>query len=312
MSGFQEETDAFLRQLRAGNGRSDVTVADYRESLSIAAEIFTQMGLSSFFSVRPDDARLLILKLGSSGSGHAAATVRSRVSALRSLYSFAIGKGLIASDPTEGIRLPRIPKRIPHTLTPDEMNSLLDYGDPSDLNPADLRDRAAFELFYSSGLRLSELAGLNLPDIDLRGLSVRVIGKGNKERIVPVTKTAREAIEDYLPLREKILAERGCPEETALFVSRLGRRISTREIEKRLKLLAERQGMDHPVHPHMLRHSFATHMLQSSGNIRAVQELLGHENLSTTQIYTDTDLSYIMRVYDSAHPHARKKPGDDA
>ncbi len=205
MSGFQEETDAFLRQLSAGNGRSDVTVADYRESLSIAAEIFTQMGLSSFLSVRPDDARLLILKLGSSGSGHAAATVRSRVSALRSLYSWAVGKGLIASDPTEGIRLPKIPKRIPHTLTPDEMNSLLDYGDPADLNPADLRDRAAFELFYSSGLRLSELAGLSLADIDLRGLSVRVIGKGNKERIVPVTKTAREAIEDYLPLREKIL-----------------------------------------------------------------------------------------------------------
>jgi integrase/recombinase XerC len=181
----------------------------------------------------------------------------------------------------------------------DAMAALLDGVSPG--SPLDTRDRAMFELLYSSGLRLAELAQLDLDDVDLKDSLARVLGKGNKTRIVPVGRLALQALQDWLRVRA------AAPDENALFTNRLGRRLGGRQIENRLAACAIRSGADRHVHPHMLRHSFASHLLQSSGDLRAVQELLGHANLSSTQIYTSLDYQHLAQVYDNTHPRAHKK-----
>ena len=203
-------------------------------------------------------------------------------------------------NPFDSIKAPRGPRRLPATLDIDAMQQLLNL--PGD-GPLTVRDRAILELFYSSGFRLSELVGLDLSDIDLASGEARVSGKGSKVRVVPVGRMALRALRDWLAVRNQLAND----DEVAMFVSRRGSRLAARSIEQRLKYWSMRQGINRNLHPHMLRHSFASHLLESSGDLRAVQELLGHQNISTTQIYTHLDFQHLAKIYDSAHPRARKK-----
>ena len=206
----------------------------------------------------------------------------------------------MTGNPCAGIKAPKAPKRLPSALSPDEAVRLVEIrGD----DPLALRDRALFELAYSSGLRLAELAGLDIEGVDLATSEVRVWGKGAKERIVPVGAAAANALRAWLPVR----SDATNPGEKALFVGRGGKRISPRSIERRLAAWAVKQGLGRHVHPHMLRHSFASHVLQSSGDLRAVQEMLGHASIVSTQVYTHLDFQYLAKAYDAAHPRARRK-----
>ena len=225
------------------------------------------------------------------------------LSAWRALYRFAIERDPALKDnPCAGLKAPKSARRLPDALSPDEAAHLVAiHGDDA----LALRDRALFELAYSSGLRLSELAALDLTAVDLATGEVRVWGKGSKERIVPVGRAAREAIAKWIGARRALV----CDGEAALFVVRAGRRLSPRAIEARLAGWAAKRGLARHVHPHMLRHSFASHVLQSSGDLRAVQEMLGHASIASTQVYTHLDFQYLAKAYDEAHPRAKaKKP----
>ena len=223
------------------------------------------------------------------------------LSAWRAFYRFlADHDRSLAEDPSAGIKAPKSPRRLPAALSPEEAARLVTIdGD----DPLALRDRALFELAYSSGLRLSELAQLDVAGCDLTTGEVRVFGKGSKERIVPVGAAARAAVSRWLAARG---AQAGA-DETALFTARSGRRLSARAIQQRLGEWAIRQGLSRHVHPHMLRHSFASHVLQSSGDLRAVQEMLGHASIASTQVYTHLDFQALAKVYDAAHPRAKRK-----
>jgi integrase/recombinase XerC len=235
------------------------------------------------------------------GRGLSGRSLARMLSAWRAFYRFLLGRDRSPGiDPCAGLKAPKSARRLPSALTPDEAAKLVTIvGD----DPLARRDRALFELAYSSGLRLAELAGLDCDRLDLAEGEVKVMGKGSKERIVPVGAPAREALQAWLPARTA-LARSG---EPAVFVGRHGTRLSARAIERRLATHAIRQGLDRHVHPHMLRHSFASHVLQSSGDLRAVQELLGHASIASTQVYTHLDYQYLAKAYDAAHPRARKK-----
>lgn len=225
------------------------------------------------------------------------------LSAWRALFRFLLEQGVLKEDPSAGLKAPKAAKRLPSLLTPDEAVQLVSMRGSE---PAALCDHALFELAYSSGLRLSELAAVDLDRIDLVGGEVRVWGKGAKERVVPVGAAARAAIATWLTQRATLPAV----DASALFVGATGRRLSTRTIERRLAAVALRQGLNRHVHPHMLRHSFASHVLQSSGDLRAVQEMLGHASIASTQVYTHLDFQALAKVYDAAHPRARRKKPD--
>ena len=235
------------------------------------------------------------------GRGLSGRSLARMLSAWRAFYRFLLDRERSRSvDPCAGLKAPKSARRLPSALTPDEAAKLVSIvGD----DPLTCRDRALFELAYSSGLRLAELAGLDCDRLDLDGGEVKVMGKGSKERIVPVGTSAREALRAWLSARGA-LARTG---ETAVFVAQHGTRLSARAIERRLARQAISQGLDQHVHPHMLRHSFASHLLQSSGDLRAVQELLGHASIASTQVYTHLDYQYLAKAYDAAHPRARKK-----
>ncbi|WP_311195305.1 tyrosine recombinase XerC [Moraxella nasovis] len=229
-------------------------------------------------------------------------SAKQEISAIRKFYAHLIENGKAATNPTTGYRLKSDPRALPKIVDVDLMAHLLDQPMPDDASQARLwvRDRAMFELMYSSGLRLSELVGLDTHDINLKQGIVRVLGKGNKQRIVPIGQKAIDALTLYLPHRDL------WQESTnALFVSeRHGTRLSTRAVQLRLKTLAKNAGIDHNLYPHLLRHCFASHLLSSSGDLRAVQEMLGHSDISTTQIYTQVDFKALTQVYDKTHPRA--------
>jgi integrase/recombinase XerC len=223
------------------------------------------------------------------------------LSAWRAFYDFAIERDRTLGDnPCAGLRAPKSAKRLPAALTPDEAVRLVTLGDDERWS---VRDRALLELAYSSGLRLSELASLDVGGVDLTQGEVRVMGKGSKERVVPVGSAARKAIARWLAQRASMVDA----SEDAMFVGAGGRRLSGRTIERRLAAWAIKQGLDRHVHPHMLRHSFASHVLQSSGDLRAVQEMLGHASIASTQVYTHLDFQALAKVYDAAHPRAKRK-----
>jgi integrase/recombinase XerC len=235
------------------------------------------------------------------GRGLSGRSLARMLSAWRAFHRFLTDRELTRDDdPSAGLKAPKSAKRLPAALTPDEAVQLVE-GAPRDAMGK--RDHALFELAYSSGLRLSELAGLDVDRVDLATGEVRVWGKGAKERIVPVGAAARDALRTWLAERAAIPAG----DEHALFVGARGKRIAPRQIQRRLAALAIRQGIDRHVHPHMLRHSFASHLLQSSGDLRAVQEMLGHASIASTQVYTHLDFQALAKVYDAAHPRARKK-----
>jgi integrase/recombinase XerC len=242
-------------------------------------------------------------------SGHAgglaARSIQRRLSAVRTFYEFLLREGVSTSNPAEDVRAPKIKKRLPTTLDADQMGRLLAFRAEDSLST---RDKAIMELFYSSGLRLSELVGLDLSALDLADRTVRVLGKGAKSRVLPIGRFAVAALSKWLTERS-LLMGRGEAAELAgpVFVGRGGRRLTTRAVQLRVTTWARRQGLGVHLHPHMFRHSFASHLLESSGNLRGVQELLGHADISTTQIYTHLDFQHLAKVYDASHPRARRR-----
>ncbi|MDB5862309.1 MAG: xerC [Betaproteobacteria bacterium] len=234
------------------------------------------------------------------GKGLNARSIARMLSAWRGFYRYLARDHDFGDNPCLGIRAPKAAKRLPKALSPDEAHCLLDIDADTMLR---VRDKAIFELFYSSGLRLSELTALAPSDVDHVEGTVRVTGKGAKTRIVPVGTYALKALSDWLASRALIIGH----DPVALFVNRTGQRLSARSVQQRLKTLALKQGVSTGVHPHVLRHSFASHVLQSSSDLRAVQEMLGHASISTTQVYTHLDFQHLAKVYDAAHPRAKRK-----
>lgn len=231
--------------------------------------------------------------------GLAESSMQRLLSSLRGFYRYLVKNSQAESNPATDVRAPKGAKKLPKVMDVDQVDRLLSGNATS---PLEMRDHAMMELMYSSGLRLSELVNLDVVDLDLRAGQVKILGKGNKTRYLPVGQQAREALNSWLKLRESI-AKSG---EQAVFVNNRGSRLSQRAVQKRMSELAQRTQLGVHVHPHMLRHSFASHMLESSGDLRSVQELLGHANISTTQVYTQLDFQHLAKVYDQAHPRARK------
>jgi len=247
---------------------------------------------------RAEIARALATLHGRGLSGRSLARM---LSAWRAFYKFLLERdGARRADPCAGLKAPKSVRRLPSALTPDEAAKLVTV---EGRDPLSRRDRALLELAYSSGLRLAELAGIDVDRLDLDAGEVKVLGKGSKERIVPVGRAAHVALRAWLDVRDSMAVAT----ERAVFVDRKGARLSPRAIQRRFAALAVRQGLDRHVHPHMLRHSFASHVLQSSGDLRAVQELLGHASIASTQVYTHLDYQYLAKAYDAAHPRARKQ-----
>ena len=234
------------------------------------------------------------------GRGLGGKSLARMLSAWRGFFSYLARDHGFTRNPCTGVRPPKSPKSLPKALSPDEATRLVSF---SEGDPLAVRDRAMFELLYSSGLRLSELTSLKQGDVSFADATVRVIGKGSKTRVVPVGSHALKALEAWLPVRESLPRHN----ESALFLNRRGDAISPRTVQSRLKAWGIKQGLPGHVHPHMLRHSFASHVLQSSGDLRAVQEMLGHASISTTQVYTHLDFQYLAKVYDQTHPRAKRK-----
>ena len=229
-------------------------------------------------------------------------SIQRHLSSTRSLYKFLARTRSDLDDPTAGVRAPRTPRTLPKSLEPDQVSQLLNHQSETALMA---RDLAMAELLYSAGLRLSELVGTNLNDLDRNEKIITVIGKGQKTRIVPVGGPALTALAEwmkYRPVANEVLGY-----DSPLFVTQRGKRISPRAVQDRIRQLAVKHGMTQRVHPHVLRHAFASHLLESSGDLRAVQELLGHANIATTQIYTHLDFQHLAKVYDQAHPRAQKR-----
>lgn len=230
-------------------------------------------------------------------------SLQRNLSAIRSFYRYLLKEGKVKNNPAEGIIAPKSPRKLPKVLDADQTAQLVEINEDGTLA---IRDRAMLELIYSSGLRLAELISINLNDIDFNDRIITVTGKGNKTRSIPVGQHAIKAVKRWLKERTAMVNE----SEQALFISSRGKRISPRSVQDRLKQWAIKQGLPNHVHPHMLRHSFASHLLESSGDLRAVQELLGHADISTTQVYTHLDFQHLAQVYDKTHPRAHRKKID--
>ncbi len=291
--------DAFIQMLRSEKYYSTHTISNYRRDLlnfyrflqdqetdSLLAANYREVSAYAAFRYR---------------NGKKPATIQRELSSIRSFYQYLIREKKVRNNPAKEVSAPKAGQPLPKTCDAEQIGQLLHGGDSRD----DIltRDLAIFELIYSSGLRLAELVSLNLDDIDLSQQQLVVTGKGKKTRYLPIGSKARDAIRQWLSARDNF--RRG--EVNALFLSRLGKRISPRNVQSRLNALVKRQSLGQHLSPHTLRHSFATHLLESSGDLRAVQELLGHANISTTQVYTHLDFQHLAKVYDAAHPRAKRK-----
>lgn len=286
----------YLAYLHNERNYSPLTAENYARDIR---RLFALAGSTALPDLKSHHIRRYIAQLHSSGLG--GRSLARLLSAWRGFYSYLMRDHRCQTNPCVGLRAPKTPKTLPHALSPDEAVKLVEMQIDS---PMDTRDKAMFELLYSSGLRLAELVNLDPVDMDFADASVRVTGKGNKTRIVPLGSHAISALKEWLTVRDSIAK----PEETALFVGKNGSRISPRTVQLHLRQWGIKQGIASGVHPHLLRHSFATHVLQSSGDLRAVQEMLGHASISTTQVYTHLDFQYLAKVYDGAHPRAKRKP----
>jgi integrase/recombinase XerC len=272
----------------------------YTRDLNTLKDFLVSHDQTDWSDVGISDLRTFVSDQHKKGIG--GRSLQRSLSAIRGFFNFLIDEGFLQNNPADVIKAPKSARKLPKDLNNDEISRLLSI---KDKDPLALRDLALMELMYSSGLRVSELAGIDLPDLDLQTLQIQVTGKGNKQRIVPVGTKARQAIEAWLPIRQNLLKENG--EQRALFLNRHGERLAVRSIQQRMRDWGIRQQLDSRVHPHRLRHSFASHLLEGSGDLRAVQELLGHADISTTQVYTHLDFQHLAKVYDQAHPRARKK-----
>lgn len=290
--------DQFLDYLLVERQYSPRTLDSYRRTLDHLCEWLLEVGIADFRQLTPALLQQWVSR--EHRRGKKPRTLAQQMATIRSLCKFLLRNQHLDQDPSAGVQTPKLDKPLPKNLDVDEVDHLLTV-DKTD--PMQVRDLTLMEVFYGAGIRLAELAGLNLEDADLNEGMLTVTGKGSKTRVIPIGKKAVEAIQLWLPLR----AQWAKPEEKALFVSQRGGRISHRAIQQRLSQAGQTQGLNSKVHPHKLRHSFATHVLENSGDLRAVQELLGHANLTTTQVYTHLDFKHLAKVYDEAHPRAKRK-----
>ena len=293
----QQLTD-FITQLTFEKRASLHTIKNYKRDISQIEQYCTKKSINLWSELTQSDIRSHIA--GRHRNGLSAKTIQRELSAIRSFFNFLLKQNLLDSNPAHHIKAPNQARKLPKTLDVDQINGLLDAKTDSIL---EIRDLAMFELLYSSGIRLSELSALNLNDLDIADKTLIIrSGKANKSRILPMGNKAVSALNLWIKQRTNNLA----PSEKALFTSNRGTRLGQRSIELRLNLWCKKKGITELIHPHMLRHSFASHLLESSQDLRAVQELLGHSNISTTQIYTHLDFQHLAAVYDQAHPRAKK------
>jgi integrase/recombinase XerC len=299
---FQTDIDDFLRYLQSEKQLSERTLQNYLRDLVKLQDFALEYHLDELATLDHQHIRQLVA--GLHRKGLTGRSLQRVLSGLRSFFTYLQKMSRIKNNPAQGVAAPKSGKPLPKTMDVDQISKLLDISGDDWIT---VRDRAMLELFYSSGIRLSELSGLDITDIDLQAGNLRVTGKGNKTREVPVGSYAVTAIREWLKRRDEVPVL----DEQAVFISQRGKRINPRSVQSRLRHYSIKQGMEHLVSPHMLRHSFASHMLESSSDLRAVQELLGHANISTTQVYTHLDFQHLAKVYDNAHPRAQRKKQDD-
>ena len=295
---MKAHTDNFFVYLRNERGLSARTLQAYRRDLDQLLQFLKSQEIDQPELVTQHHIRAFIAQRHREGLG--GKSLQRLLSAVRSFYKWMLREGIARNNPATPVRAPKSPRHLPATLDADTIGQLLDI--PCD-TPLAIRDKAIMELFYSSGLRLTELATLQWDQVDLGSGMVTVTGKGNRSRMVPIGRIAAEALVEWRKARVKFASF----EEPHVFVSQRGNPIATRTIQARIRHWAKHQGMPQNIYPHLLRHSFASHMLESSGDLRAVQELLGHADISTTQVYTHLDFQHLAKVYDKAHPRAKKK-----
>ena len=295
MKALADAVERFLDYLRVEKRYAAGTLVNYARELGILRAHAEALGLAHWRELHAEQLRTLVAR--EHRRGREAGSLHHLLSACRSFFRWLLREGVVTKDPALDVRAPKLRRKLPQVLDVDEAGALVEI--PVD-TPGAVQDRAMLELFYSSGLRLAELTGLVWRDLDLAEGLVRVLGKGSKTRVVPVGAKAREAL--------AALHEQDAPQpENPVFRGRNGAPIAPATVRRRLKQWAQSQGVWKRVYPHLLRHSFASHMLESSGDLRAVQELLGHADISTTQIYTHLDFQHLARVYDSAHPRAKRR-----
>jgi integrase/recombinase XerC len=290
--------ERFLRHLRTERRLSTLTSSGYQRDLAALCEFCEAQKLTAWGTLDSQHVRVFAARQHSRGLSPR--SIQRQLSAVRTFFAFLIREGEARVNPALDVRAPKVARHLPHTLDADQMQRLLEFRTDDGLS---VRDKAMLELLYSSGLRLQELVTLDGGDLDLADRTVRVTGKGNKVRILPVGRPALEALRAWLKERAGLAAA----DETALFVGRNGRRLGVRAVQLRVDHWARRSGLGIKAHPHLFRHSFATHLLESSGDLRGVQELLGHANISTTQVYTHLDFQHLARIYDASHPRAKRK-----
>ena len=283
----------FLKNIK---GLSENTAKAYQRDLNKFSKFLESIAIENLENISEEKCSAWIADLFQNDVS--ARSIQRHISSAKGFFSYMKKIGLVQSSPFELINSPKSPNHLPNILSPEEVSQLLNF---KPKNSQDKRDFAIIELIYSSGLRVSEAVNSNLSDFEDNNNFLRVIGKGSKTRLVPVGRFAQNAIKEWIYERKKILTS-----DDALFVNLRGSRISTRSVQERIKNIALKQGLP-PVNPHMLRHSFATHLLESSGDLRSIQELLGHSSLSTTQIYTRLDYQHLIKVYENTHPRAHKK-----
>ena len=298
--GLRESVNAYLDELAQVRRQSPHTVSNYRRDLWVLLGLIDELpGKPPLARLETQQIRRFVAQLHARGLG--GRSLARMLSAWRGYFRWLGLRGEVENNPVDGVHAPKSPKALPKVLSPDEANRLLECVSNEAI---ELRDQAMFELFYSSGLRLAELASLDVSCLeDIAAGEVRVLGKRNKLRLVPVGSKAREAVAAWAQRRGELAPA----DQPALFVGQRGGRIQPRVIEQRLAQRALAKGLPAHVHPHMLRHSFASHVLQSSGDLRAVQEMLGHASIASTQVYTHLDFQHLAKVYDAAHPRAKRK-----
>lgn len=292
-----DHLNSYLKYLRDIKHYSQATLDGYQRDIAAFLKYLSEQEVNDITDASIHYVRSFLA--ARHRQGLTGTSMQRVLSSLRGFYKFLIKQNLLTANPAIDVRAPKGAKTLPKVLDADQVDRLLSC---TATNPLEVRDHAMMELMYSSGLRLSELVNLDLLDLDLRAEQVKVTGKGNKMRYVPVGQQARDAIKAWLQVRDGMVR----PQEQAVFINNRGTRLSQRSVQKRLHELAQRSQLGVHVHPHMLRHSFASHLLESSGDLRSVQELLGHANISTTQVYTQLDFQHLAKVYDKTHPRARK------
>ena len=299
-----ETLERFFHYLENEKRYSPHTCSAYRRDLTNFLDFYSKLDthqtkslIINWVDITVHHARQYVVYLNK--RKQSAKSIQRKLSSLRSYFRFLMRENIVLANPVEGVKSPKIEKRLPKVLDVDQVQQLFSKNES---DPLLLRDLAMLELLYGSGLRLSELVSLNMDDMDLSDLSLRVTGKGNKTRLLPLGKMALVALNKWLIVRLNWVKA----ENNAVFISKRGGRISPRSVQSRLQYWGKKQGLNTGLHPHRLRHSFASHLLESSGDIRSVQELLGHANLSTTQIYTQLDYQHLAQVYDQAHPEPKR------